>query len=93
MAEEGVSIATSIPSFLIESLVWNVSSDGFGHTTYREDLRFVIADLWNNSRKWDNCCGWKEINGRKYLFTDRQAWTREQANDFLDAAWQHVGFQ
>lgn len=93
MNEATIGAAKPIPSFLNECLVWNVSDGGFGHATYKEDVRHVIADLWHNTRTVDSCGEWGEINELKYLFRGGQPWTREQTNTFLQAAWDYIGFQ
>jgi hypothetical protein len=92
MVEEGIASAKAIPSFLNECLVWNVPNGGFGHDTYAADVRYAIAHLWNETRSIDTCGEWGEINELKYLFRG-QAWTREQVNMFLQAAWERVGFK
>jgi hypothetical protein len=33
-----------------------------------------------------------EANAIKYLFHPSQAWTRQQGNDFIVAAWAYIGF-
>lgn len=93
MQEEKVSSANNIASCLIEALVWNVPNNGFGHSTYKDDLRFVLAHSWNNTRKDEDCKEWGEVNELKYLFRALQPWTREQANAFLDVVWKRVGFE
>jgi hypothetical protein len=93
MNEAAISASAPIPSFLNECLTWNVPDEGFGHDTYKADVRFVIAHLWNNTRTVDSCSEWGEVNELKYLFRNGQPWTREQANAFLQAAWDYIGFQ
>lgn len=93
MNEAGIDAAKPIPSFLNECMVWNVPNEGFGHDTFKDDVRYVIADLWNNTRTVDSCGEWGEINELKYLYRDGQPWTREQTNTFLQAAWDYIGFQ
>lgn len=93
MAEEGVTEAEPIPSYLIECLVWNVPRQGFGHELYWDDLRFALAHTFNETRSISTCREWGEVNELKYLFWSGQPWTCEQANEFLDAAWDYVGFE
>ncbi len=92
MAENDIAAAKPISSFLIESLVWNVPDEGFGHETYKADVRWALAYLFNNTRKADDCKEWGEINELKYLFRRGQPWTRQQAHSFADAAWDYIGF-
>ena len=93
MQEDKISEANNAASFLIESLVWNAPLEAFQHDTYTEDVRYVIANIFNRTRTETDCSEWGEVNELKYLFRPFQAWTREQANHFLDAAWNYIGFK
>lgn len=93
MIGNGHTIAESIPSYLIECLVWNVPNEGFGHDEYRADVRYALAHLCNETRTDETCKEWGEINELKYLFRQSQPWTREQVNKFLNAAWTYIGFK
>lgn len=93
MQEDGTPEAQNIASFLIECLVWNAPLEAFQHSTYTEDVRYVMADIFNRTRNQADCSEWGEVNELKYLFRPSQAWTREQANRFLDAAWSYIGFK
>jgi hypothetical protein len=79
-------------SFLCECLSWNVPDSHFGYSTYGQDLKSAVAYLYVNTEKDVLCNEWGEISELKYLFRPQQKWTRQQANDFILAAWQHVGF-
>ena len=92
MQSEKISAAVNMPSFLIECLVWNAELEAFSNDTYTDILRYVIADTWNRTRKDEDCSEWGEVNELKYLFRNSQPWTRQQANDFLQAAWDYVGY-
>lgn len=91
MKSEGIASADVIPSFLIECLVWNVPNHGFAHNTTLEDVRFAIVHLWGETREFDSCSEWGEINEQKYLFRG-QKWNHGQANAFLQDAWNYMGF-
>lgn len=93
MKDEGISIANKTPSFLIECLVWNAESDAFNESTYTAIVRYLLADLWNRTRKDEDCSEWGEVNELKYLFCAPQPWTRQEANEFLQAAWDYVGYK
>lgn len=92
MQSENVSEAKSISSFLIECLVWNAEVEDFSKDTYTAILRHVIADTWNCTRRDEDCSKWVEVNELKYLFRNSQPWTRQQANDFLQASWNYIGY-
>ena len=93
MQGENVSAAANISSSLIECLAWNAEVKAFSKSTYTDILRYVIADTWNRTRKDEDCSEWGEVNELKYLFRDSQPWTRQQANDFLQAVWDYIGYK
>ncbi len=93
MEEAGVVSARGTPGYLIECLVWNVADSGFGNPRLRDDLRHVLAHLFNETRTDDKCHEWGEINELKYLFRPSQPWTRQASHDFLSSAWDFVGFE
>lgn len=93
MQDEDVAIAKKMPSFLIECLVWNANVDAFSKDTYTAIIRHLLANLWNRTRKDDDCSEWGEVNELKYLFRPAQPWTRQAANEFLQAAWDYIGYQ
>jgi hypothetical protein len=81
-----------VPSFLIESLVWNAPDACFGHASYSEDVRLVLAYLMTQLAQDATCHEWGEVNERKYLFRGSQAWTRAQASTFVITSWCYLGF-
>ena len=93
MQDDGIAIAMKTPSFLIECLVWNANVDAFSKYTYTAIVLHLLADLWNCTRKDDDCSEWGEVNELKYLFRLAQPWTRQEANEFLQAAWDYIGYQ
>ncbi len=93
MQYEDVAIAKRAPSFLIECLTWNGDVDAFNRGTYTATVRHLLADLWNRTRKDEDCSEWGEVNELKYLFRPSQPWTREEANEFLQAAWDYIGYR
>ena len=93
MQDEDVAIAKKTPSFLIECLAWNADIDAFKKDTYTAIVRHLLADLWNRTRKDDDCSEWGEVNELKYLFRPAQPWTCQEANEFLQAAWDYIGYQ
>lgn len=93
MEDSRVAEAKPIPSFLVECLVWNVPDEGFLHSRFTDDIRYVLAHLFNETRSYDRCKEWGEINELKYLFRTSQPWTLDQVHAFLRAAWDYVGFE
>lgn len=93
MAADHVAAAKSVPSFLIESMVWNVPNDQFGYSTYHSLVRAALAYLFNNTMTDEQCVEWGEVSELKYLFKGSQPWTRQQAHSFISAAWDYIGYQ
>lgn len=93
MQEKRISQAQGIQSFLIECLVWNAPREAFQHTSYTDDVRDVLAHVYNKMLKEEDCSEWGEVNELKYLFRSSQPWTRQQALNFFDAAWSYIGFK
>lgn len=93
MEDGNTSAAKPITSFLTECLVWNVPDTNFTHSDFSGDLRAALIFLYQNTTSDELCQEWGEVSELKYLFRPQQKWTRQQANDFIVAAWNHVGFQ
>ena len=54
----------------------------------------VLSDIWNASQgDVEPPTGrWLEVNECKYLFGPHQKWTRQDARDFVYAAWTYLGY-
>lgn len=82
-----------LPSFLIECLVYNVPNSSFSHANYVDDMRAVLAYIFNQTLSYDSCKDWPEVNERKWLFGRHQKWSFNDAHGLADAAWDYVGFK
>lgn len=93
MQEKKIVAANNVASFLIESLVWNVPNASFNHSNYSDDVRDVLAHIFNNTISDEKCSEWGEVNELKYLLRGGQPWSRIQAHNFISAAWDYIGFE
>lgn len=93
MQEDKIAEASNIASFLIECLVWNAPLSAFQHDNYTEDVRQVIIDVWNPTKTDEACAKWFEVNQLKWVFHPTQPWTRQQAHQFMQAAWNYIGYR
>jgi hypothetical protein len=92
MVEEDVIAA--VPSFLIESAVYNVPNASFSSNTWTARVEAALVHIYNGT-KTNDCVAsddWLEVNRCKYLFADGQAWSYETANSFALRAWGYLGF-
>jgi hypothetical protein len=83
-----------VPSFLIESSVWNVPNDSFGVDSWLGRVRNALAHMYNGTLS-DQCVAsddWLEANGIKFLFHGTQGWSHRDAHDFASKAWDYIGF-
>ena len=92
MRDDGIAAANDIGSFQLESLVWNVPNDRFGHATYTEDVKAVIRACYAMTKQDASPGPLTEVNGLKLLFGTHQPLTPAQANAFFAAAWNYAGF-
>ena len=93
MATNGIQSAKEAPSFLVECLVFNASNSCFEYLTFKQMVRVVLAELFNNTLSFEKCSEWGEVNELKYLFRTSQPWTRESAHQFLSDAWNYIGYE
>ncbi|MCI5134082.1 MAG: nucleotidyltransferase [Candidatus Electrothrix sp. AW2] len=93
MANNGIKSAKDAPSFLVECLVFNASNNCFNYSSFKQMVRSVLAELFNNTLYDDNCSEWGEVNELKYLFRGSQPWTRQGAHQFLSDSWDYIGYE
>lgn len=93
MSSQGIQSAKKVPSFLVECLVWNTPNDHFGRSTYKAEIRAVLAHLYNNTQTDDKCNEWGEVSELKYLFKGSQPWTRLDAHKFISDSWDYIGYE
>jgi hypothetical protein len=93
MQSENIAESKPISSFLIECLVWNASVEAFQKDSYTSTVRHMMADVWNRTRKDEDCNEWGEVNELKYLFRPMQPWNRQQVNSFLHTALNYIGYK
>jgi len=91
MVDTGNVLARAVPGYLIECLAWNTPNDYFSFETWVDCVQAVLRYLWQNTKEAALCNDWCEVDAIKYLFHVSQPWTRQQAHDFINAAWDYVG--
>jgi hypothetical protein len=90
--EEGM-IPRDYPGYLIESLVYNAPDGLFGHARRYEDMREVLAYLWNGLTNDSVYAGWKEPSELLWLFRGRRDRVPSNALRLVQAAWKRMELQ
>lgn len=94
MLDRGV-IGKEVHSYLLECLTYNVANARFNSASYLERTRSVLAWLWAGLRTEGDRANeyedWHEVNELKYLFRSTQRWTRLEAYEFVNRAWDEIG--
>jgi hypothetical protein len=92
MADKGV--IEVVPSFLIESSVWNVPKSAFDPPSWKGRVRAALAHIYNETLTSDcvSSDDWLEANAIKYLFHASQKWSYTDAHEFASKAWGYIGF-
>jgi hypothetical protein len=85
------TLSSELPSYLVECLVFNVPDSGFNRSTYKEDMRYVLATLFNDTLANGKCNEWGHVHDLVYLFGSHENWVSEQVNTFASAAWDELG--
>ncbi len=93
MVDAGFETAVAIPSFLIESMLYNLSNEAFSEPSWTKTLRGILVELNDLLVSDDNALEMVEVNDLKYLFRGGQPWTLTQAQAFVvDARQYHHDF-
>lgn len=83
------------PSFLLESLAWNVPNAIYlNNNNYVDLTRQALAHIYEYTQAGNEHLSeeWGEVSELLYLFRNHGKWTRNDANDFLINAWNHIGY-
>lgn len=92
LVEQGL-LSEELPSYLIECLVYNVPNNAFGHSAYRQDMREVLASIFNATLSTGSWNDWEEVNELHYLFRGSKPWTYTAVHKLADKAWTHLGLE
>jgi len=90
MAEAGNASCAGAPSFLLESLLYNVTDDAFQETTWVGTLHRLLVETHSMLNSDERSGNMVEVNGIKYLFRAGQPWTREGAKAFVIDALTYI---
>ncbi len=89
MTESGHAAAAATPSFLLESMLFNLNPQAFQEPTWTSTLRSLLTDLDQALSSPEAAGAMVEVNDLKYLFRGGQPWTIDSARAFILEAWQY----
>ncbi|MBW7956050.1 nucleotidyltransferase [Patescibacteria group bacterium] len=80
------------PSFMIESLAYNINDLTYtGNSTWRDVILRGCEEIWEylkvDELNLPESDRWKEVNEHKFLFHDHQIWTKNNARQFIQGAY------
>jgi hypothetical protein len=84
-------IPRDYPGYLLESLVYNVPNDRFGHTRRYDDMQAVFRYLWNGLANQATYDSWTEPSELLMLFRGRPDRIPANARNVIEKAWQRIG--
>lgn len=93
MARHGYPQARAIPSYLNECLVYNTPNNLLSAGTLSDNLREMLAYLLQATETDEECRKWLEVTEMNYLFHSSRPWTREQAHNWILAAWEWLEYE
>jgi hypothetical protein len=84
-------IPRDYPGYLLESLVYNVPNDRFGHSRRYDDMQGVFRYLWNGLKDENVYLTWHEPSELLMLFRGRPDRIPRNALNVIDKAWDRIG--
>src|SRR5205814_7376463 len=90
LTSKGVTATDPVPSYLIECLLYNVPDSTFEGDSYKDSVKNALLNCFTATKIDGEYAKWLEVNENKFLFHATQPWTRQQAYDFVLAAWYYV---
>lgn len=93
LVDKGIITLDDMPSFCLECLVWNVPSEHFIRNRYHDATRIVLATIWNEMREFEKSNNYAEVSDLKWLFRGSSKITPKQAENFMQHAWDYIGYE
>lgn len=90
MQHDGVQ-ASVLPGFFLECLTWNCNESLF-LPDHHQGVRACLSHLFTQLKKQESH-DWCEVSELKYLFSQSQKWSKDQAVDFILAAASYIGMK
>ncbi len=84
-------IPRDYPGYLLESLVYNVPNDRFGHRRRYDDMQGVLRYLWNGLGDQSVYATWTEPSELLMLFRGRPDRIPANGRNVIEKAWQRIG--
>ena len=94
MENEGKSVNSTITSFLLSGLIYNLPNSIFNDLdTWEDRIKKAIIYLWNHTKESSDCGDWTEVSEMLLLFNPDRKWTHQDVNFFLKEMWNFLEFK
>ncbi len=91
LAEQGEIEIEKMPSFFLESLVWNVLPHTHFHkNTYKEAALTVSSAIWGDMRDTSKSNNYAEVSNLMWLFKGQNKRIPQHAFEFIDKTWDFI---
>lgn len=93
LIEKGKISEDLMPSFFVESVVWNVLPHTTFHTNIHGDAtKDVLLTVYTDMKNEQIVSQYKEVSGLKLLFISNPHKTRAHVQEFANHVWEYIGF-
>jgi len=92
LVDASVIAEKDMPSYFIESLVWNVPNSIFYQTYHSDILHDSIVQIYDDMGNVDKAAEYKEVHDLRNLLA-ATGFTAQQARTFLEHVWAHIGYE
>jgi predicted nucleotidyltransferase len=90
LTDKGLIQKDSMPSFFLESLVWNASHGHFFGSTWKEVVPAVALEIRAAMKDAQRANSYAEVSDLRWLFRGSTSRTPKQAEDFMLLAWDYI---
>ncbi len=84
------AFARPLPSYLVECAIYNVGDAAFGRPSYRDDVRAVLAQLFNDTLPGGRAGDYVHVNELLWLFRGGNRFDPADVHRLADAAWDYL---
>lgn len=93
LVDQGAINDELISSFFLECLTWNVPDSEFATNTFYQATRNIVAKVYNDMKSENIYSKYTEVSGLKWLCAGAPNRTPAQAQQFMQSAYNFIGYK